>query len=125
MLLHVLQQLVDALCAERQVPFVGDVMPVAGRDDPVVRGDDLCGRRVERPRQLVERDEARPVITRIPAGGGGEAVQIVSRFADRNLRRRDEADVAVDIGIRQVLLRHAQASSGIDEFTPVACPRQL
>ena len=52
-------------------------------------------------------------------------MQVVVALADRDPRRRDEADIAVDVGVAQVLLRDAEGARCIDEFRPVFRARDL
>jgi len=100
-------------------------MAIPGRHDLVIRRDQPAARRIEGARQLIEWNETRPVVARVPARSGGEAFERVVALSHGDAPGRDEADVAVDVGIAQVLLRDVEIAQGVDEFFPVARPRQL
>ncbi|MCY1288712.1 hypothetical protein D9M70_377670 [compost metagenome] len=106
--------------AVRHRPFAGDEVRVVRRHDALVRGHDHALRRVVALRQRLERDKAGPVIAGIPARRGRQALQVVVGAAQRHPARREEADIAVDIGVDDVLLRRVEVAQRGGEAGPVA-----
>ena len=51
-------------------------------------------------------------------------MQVVVGPSYRHASRRDVPDVAVDVGVHDVLLRRSEIAQRRDEFLPVACERQ-
>jgi len=72
---------------------------VVGRDDHTVLG-------IELPRQVVERDAARPLAAVVIATDRAIAA-VVGVRADRDVAGELVADVAVDVGVDEVLRRAA------------------
>ncbi|MNL15489.1 hypothetical protein D3C87_1364770 [compost metagenome] len=120
-----LQQRADAVVAVRHGPLAGDEVRVVVGHDLLVGRHDHAVRRVEAARQRVERHEAGPVVARIPPRRRREALQVVVRPAQRHAARRDIADIAVHIGIDDVLLRRVEVAHRRQEGVPVARGGQL
>ena len=102
-------QIRDPLRAVRLGPFEPEVVAVRRRRRTVVGGDDEVLGRIEGVRQLVERNPAGPLGVAGPAVGRPRAV---AARADRDASGRVVADVAVDVGIDEVLRRHDELAQG-------------
>ena len=81
-------------------------MRVVRVDRGVVGRDDHAVLRIELPRQVVERDAARPLTAAVIATDRAIAA-VVGVRADRDVARELVADVAVDVGVDEVLRRGA------------------
>jgi hypothetical protein len=117
-----LQQRADALVAIRHRPFARDEVRVVVAHDLLVGRDDHALGRIEAARQLLERNETLPVVARIPARRWREPHQVIVRARRRHAARRDIADIAVDVGIDDVLLRRMKSrSAATNDFQSDAC----
>ena len=117
--LLVLEQVADPLRAVAVVPVVGEEVGVVAADDRLVGGDDEPLLGVEHARQPVERHVvAGPVVVGAPALGGHRAV--VAGLADRDPAGRLVADVALAVGVHEVLAGHGERRRGRAELVPVA-----
>ena len=85
-------------------------MGIAGRHDARVGRADGAGGRVFAARQVLEGDEALPVVGRIPARHGGAARDLVGGIADRHAAGGDVADAAGGVGHHHVLHGHHVAA---------------
>ena len=93
-----------------------EVMRVARRRDLVVRGDDRAAGGLNACGSSSNGDVAGPVVARVPARRGREALQVVVGLAHRHAAGGDEADVAVDVGVHHVLLRRVEVARGGEEL---------
>ena len=115
MVVACVEQLGDPVTPVRLVEVLGDQVGVAGRLDVVVRGGDPAAFRIELPRQVLGCDPARSTRGRRSQPGTGR-VPSPAR-ADGMTPRALVADVAVDVGIDEVLsgaldLQHRRAERG-------------
>ncbi len=119
-----LELLADPLRAVAVVPVVGEEVGVRRVGHRLVRGDHepLVG--VEHRRQRVERHERlAPVVLRQPPRRRQPAV--VAGLPDRDLPRRLVADVALGVGVDEVLRRHREVGGSGPELVPVRGPVEL
>ena len=98
--------LVDPFGAKARVPFLGHEVRVVRVDRRVVGGHDQAVLRIELPGQVVERDPAGPLAAAVIATDRAIAA-VVGVRADRHVAGELVADVAVDVGIDEVLRRGA------------------
>ncbi len=68
--------------------------------------------------QLLEGDVAGPFVLIRPAGDGQPAVAM---GADGDLARHLVADIAVHVGVDEVLGRHVELAGRLAEFVPIGC----
>ena len=125
MLRRRIEQLLDAVGAVRRRPVRADEVRIARRCDAVVGGDDGAAGRVEAARQLLERNGARPIVFLLPARRRRHALQVVGGAAHRHAAGGDEADVAVDVGVDDVLLRRMEIARRGEEAVPFARAREF
>ena len=110
------EQLLDALLAVRRRPFAGQEVRIVGRMDALVGGRDPAARRIDLARREPRLEEAGPVVARVPARRGHQALQVVVGLAQRHAAGRDLGDVAVAVGDDHVLHRRDVARRRVDEL---------
>ena len=99
---------------EARVPVVGEVVRVRGVHDRIVGRHDRSRLGVEQRGQLVERDAARPFVRAVVPGAWPQAGRVA--VADRERAGQLVADVAVDVGIDEVLARRAVQRQALPEL---------
>src|SRR5208282_3636374 len=100
------------------VPALGrDVMGIVGCGYFVVGVDEAARHRIEAVRQLVERQHLCPIVVSAPAGNREPPV---TRLADGHRTGSIEPDVAVDVGVDDVLLWCPEILERFGEAPPIA-----
>ena len=100
-------------------PLDAHQVGIAVRRDAAIGGRDDARRRIENAGQLVEGKVAGPLVGSHLAGHGQRAV---AGGAQRNRARRLVADVAVDIGIDDVLAGRAESATTRREIPASSAP---
>ena len=111
------QEIDDALCPVRLVPFETEKVRIAGRRGTMIRRDDEVLRGIEEMRKLVERNPSGPL--GLAARSIGRLRAVAAR-ADRNVPRRVVPDVAVDVAVDEILRRDDEVAQRVRELIPVA-----
>ena len=111
------EELLDAAGAEGLFPIAAVFGRLVGADDRVVGVEDEPGGGIVELRRLVEGHHAGPVERARCAVDRGEPV---ARLAGRQQAGADEADVAVDVGVGEILGRRLIGLKRVEELVPVA-----
>ena len=113
------EKLFDSLGAKAGIPGAPDRPGEVARNGAVVGVDERAERGIEGLRQPVRRHEAGPIGGARPAGHRHPAA---SRRSERDAPGGDEADVAVDVDVEDILLRCRGLLRGRQQLPPVARP---
>ena len=111
------EQLRDARRAIRRRPRETEGVRVARRR-AVVRGDEKPARRIEHARQVVERNGPLPVVV----AGTGDRQAAVGAGPHGHRARRRVTDVAVPVGVEEVLRRRVHERDAGEELVPARRP---
>src|SRR5579885_3115981 len=103
--------------------IAGDRIAIVFRKRILIRGNDFTAGRVEKSGKIFERNEALPFAVSVRAIGGDVAA--AAGRPDRKFSGGMIADVAIRIGVDEVLTGPRESRDGGGEFLPVASAVQI